>query len=160
MVTFGMLLIANAVYSLLKPANISIEGHFGWPTSVLVGTVGGLVGGFTAFPGAAVVIWTGLVVQPKGDIRAIVQPYILVLQVFALALLAFTRPETFDDQFWGLLAITLPFVLPGTLLGIRCYRNLSEINFKRIAFMLLGVSGMGMFVKGLGTTVRSAAALM
>lgn len=160
MVTFGMLLIAYAGYSLIKPASLFMRQHFGWPTSILIGALGGLIGGFTAFPGAAVVIWTGLVVQPKGDIRAIVQPYILALQIVALGLLGFTRPETFDYQFWGLLALTLPFVLPGTLFGLRLYRNLSEVNFKRIAFMLLGVSGMGMFVKGLGTTVRSAAALM
>lgn len=160
MATFGMLLIGYAVYSLLKPATLFLGGYFNWPVSALIGAVGGLIGGFTAFPGAAVVIWTGLVVEPKGDIRAIVQPYILTLQMGALAVLAFTRPETFDYQFWGLLAVTMPFALPGTLLGIRLYRNLSEVNFKRIAFMLLGVSGMGMFVKGLSTTVRSAAALM
>lgn len=160
MVSFGMLLICYASYSLLKPATMLIKGTFGWMASVLVGLTGGVVGGFTAFPGAAVVIWTGLVVKPKGDIRAIVQPYILVLQVAALALLAVNHPETFDSRFWGLLMITLPVVLPGTLLGIRLYRSLSEVNFKRIAYMLLGISGMGLFVKGMGVSLRTAAALM
>jgi len=160
MVSFGMLLICYASYSLLKPATMLIKKAFGWKASVLVGLTGGVVGGFTAFPGAAVVIWTGLVVKPKGDIRAIVQPYILVLQVAALALLAVNHPETFNSQFWGLLMITLPVVLPGTMIGIRLYRSLSEVNFKRIAFMLLGISGMGLFVKGMGVSLRTAAALM
>ena len=158
-VSFGVILIAYACYSLLKPANMFVEANFGWQTSALIGMAGGVIGGFTAFPGAAVVIWTGLVSGQKSDIRAVVQPYILVLQVASLTLLALTRPETFDWQFWGLLAVSLTFVLPCTMLGVRLYRNMSDMNFKRMAYVLLGVSGMGLFAKGLTATVRTAAAL-
>lgn len=160
MVAFGMLLMVYSVYSIRKPDSLFIYRHIGWPVSALVGALGGVIGGFTAFPGAAVVIWTGLVTRRKNEIRAIVQPYILALQIVALLLLWVNHPETFDAQFWGLLGIMLPFVLPGTLLGLRLYRNLSEVNFKRIALVMLGVSGMGLFLKGLATSVRSAAALL
>lgn len=158
-VSFGVILIAYAAYSLVKPASLFIEQHFDWPMLMLIGMIGGVIGGFTAFPGAAIVIWTGLTNGHKSDIRSIVQPYILALQMVSLGLLALTRPETFDLQFWGLLATSLVFVLPCTLLGIRLYRSMSEANFKRMAYLLLGVSGMGLFAKGLTTTVRTAAAL-
>ncbi len=93
------------------------------------------------------VVWSGLRRLPKSESRAIVQPYILALQVVSLAVLAVQHPETFGATYWSLLAITLPIVLPCTLLGVRLYRSLSDINFRRVTFMLLGTSGCGLLVK-------------
>ena len=108
---------------------------------------GGVIGGFTAFPGAAVVVWSGLRRQSKAEARAIVQPYILGLQVVSIAILAVERPETFGTAFWTLLAVTLPIVLPCTVLGVRLYRSLSDLNFRRVTYMLLGTSGCGLLLK-------------
>ena len=118
--------------------------------SCLVGAIGGVVGGFTAFPGAAVVVWSGLRHLPKSESRAIVQPYILVLQLLALLLLAVEHPETFSRAYWSLLLLTLPIVLPCTLIGVYLYRLLSDVNFRRVTFMLLGVSGAGLLFKAMG----------
>ena len=84
---------------------------------------------------------------PKRESRAIVQPYILGLQVLAIGLLALQRPQTFDRSYWMLLAITAPVVLPCTLLGVNLYRSLSDINFRRVTFILLGISGLGLLIK-------------
>ena len=116
-------------------------------TLALLILTGGVIGGFTAFPGAAVVVWTGLHRMSKHEARSIVQPYILVLQVISLALLAIQHPQTFNPAFWTLAAVTVPVVLPGILLGVRLYKSLSDINFRRIAFMMLGVSGFGLLMK-------------
>ena len=70
-----------------------------------------------------------------------------MLQVISLALLAIQHPQTFNPAFWTLAAVTVPVVLPGTLLGVRLYKSLSDINFRRIAFMMLGVSGFGLLMK-------------
>jgi hypothetical protein len=40
-----------------------------------------------------------------------------------------------------LVAITVPVVLPCTLLGVKLYRQMSDVNFRRVTFILLGVSG-------------------
>ncbi len=146
MLVFGAFLVGYAAYSLLKPEGMKIA-FAGWKPSVLVGLTGGVIGGFTAFPGAAVVVWTGLHRMSKHEARSIVQPYILVLQVISLALLAIQHPQTFNPAFWTLAAVTVPVVLPGTLLGVRLYKSLSDINFRRIAFMMLGVSGFGLLMK-------------
>ncbi len=146
MLVFGAFLVGYAAYSLLKPEGLKIA-LAGWKPSVAVGMAGGVIGGFTAFPGAAVVVWTGLHRMAKQDARSIVQPYILVLQVMSLAMLAVQHPQTFSPTFWTLLAVTVPVVLPGTLLGVRLYKSLSDINFRRIAFMMLGVSGFGLLMK-------------
>ena len=155
MAVFGAFLVLYAGYSLLKPAAaaIRISGH--WVTSSLVGMTGGVIGGFTAFPGAPVVVWSGLRDLPKSESRAIVQPYIFGLQVIAIMLLAVQRPETFGPTYWALVAITVPVVLPCTLLGVRLYRSLSDVNFRRLTFLLLGVSGLGLLIKAADVLIGS-----
>jgi hypothetical protein len=159
MSVFGGFLVGYAAYSLLKPDSLRVLCRSRWPLSILVGMVGGVIGGFTAFPGAAVVIWSGLRGLSKRETRAIVQPYILGLQIVALAILAVGHPATFGGKFWFLLTVTLPIVLPCTFLGVRLYKTLSEINFRRIAFMLLGTSGFGILAKGLMITAIVGAAM-
>ena len=149
MLVFGGVLVIYAAYSMLKPASLHVSIKGGPISSGLVGMTGGLIGGFTAFPGAAVVVWSGLRQLPKRESRSIVQPYILGLQLISLTLLALQRPETFSKTFWIILLITVPVVLPGTLLGVNLYRSLSDVNFRRITFLLLGISGLGLLAKGL-----------
>jgi uncharacterized membrane protein YfcA len=150
MAIFGGFLVIYAAYSLLKPERLHVPANGGWLVPSLVGAAGGVIGGFTAFPGAAVVVWSGLRRLPKSESRAIVQPYILGLQLLSLAMLAVQHPETFGDTYWRLLAIMLPIVLPSTLLGVNLYKSLSDINFRRITFMLLGTSGLGLLAKAAG----------
>jgi uncharacterized membrane protein YfcA len=147
MVVFGTLLVLYSVYSMLKPAGTKLHGFGGPVTGALVGLIGGAIGGFTAFPGAAVVVWTGLRDLPKAQNRAIVQPYIIMSQIYSLALIAWLHPNYISHRFWLLLAITLPAVLPGTFGGVAIYRRISDVNFKRVSFFLLGLSGVALLLK-------------
>ena len=151
MLVFGGVLVIYAGYSLARPhgARATVQG--GWLASSLVGMSGGVIGGFTAFPGAAVVVWNGLRHVPKREARAIVQPYIFVLQLLSISLLALQKPETFGPNYWLLVAITVPVVLPCTLIGVKLYHSLSDVNFRRVTFILLGVSGMGLLIKAADT---------
>jgi uncharacterized protein len=147
MAIVGAFLIVYATYSMLKPESLRVPLKGGWRSSALVGMSGGIIGGFTAFPGAAVVTWSGLRHLPKRESRSVVQPYILGLQVLSLLLLALQRPATFDRKYWTLLEVTLPVVLPCTLLGVNLYKRLSDINFRRITFVLLAISGVALVIK-------------
>jgi uncharacterized membrane protein YfcA len=147
MVAFGTLLVLYSIYSMLKPAGTKLHGFDGPVTGALVGLIGGAIGGFTAFPGAAVVVWTGLRDLPKAQNRAIVQPYIIMSQVYSLALIGWLHPNYISHRFWLLLAITLPAVLPGTFGGVAIYRRISDVNFKRVSFFLLGLSGVALLLK-------------
>jgi hypothetical protein len=147
MLVFGGFLVIYAGYSLARPHGAHKTVGGGWLASSLVGMSGGVIGGFTAFPGAAVVVWNGLRHVPKREARAIVQPYIFVLQLLSISLLALQKPETFGPTYWLLVAITVPVVLPCTLLGVRLYKGLSDVNFRRVTFILLGISGLGLLIK-------------
>ncbi len=150
MAVFGAFLVLYAAYSMLKPQSLRVAAGGSTAAAFLVGATGGVIGGFTAFPGAAVVVWTGLRHLPKSESRAIVQPYILGMQLVSIALLAIQHPETFGATYWTLLLITVPVVLPCTLLGVYIYRLLSDVNFRRVAYLLLGTSGVGLLAKAFG----------
>ena len=158
MAVFGAFLVIYAGYSMLKPESLHVARKSGWLAASLVGMAGGVIGGFTAFPGAAVVVWSGLRRLPKQESRSIVQPYILGLQLVSLAMLAVGHPETFSPTYWALLVITVPVVLPGTLLGVNLYKSISDVNFRRITFMLLGTSGVGLLAKAAGAITLLAVA--
>jgi len=145
-VLFGALLFAHAAFSLFRQAHWRI-GAGGWLSRGLVGVAGGVIGGFTAFPGAAVVVWLNLVGAPKAAARATTQPFILGMQVVGLALLALSRPESFGPEFRGLFALCLPVVLPCTVAGVALYRRTSDRNFRQITLTLLGVAGIGLLGK-------------
>ncbi len=147
MFVFGTILTLYSLYSIFKPGGLAFRGGNGAAPGIAVGFIGGTVGGFTAFPGAAVVVWTGLKALPKRLTRSIVQPYILVLQVVSLGVNAYQHPKIFSHMFWVLLMIMVPIVIPGTIAGVYLYRRLSDVNFRRISFFLLGLSGFGLLVK-------------
>jgi len=153
MTVSGVFLVAYCIYSLCKPVGAKIHGFDGPISAMVVGFIGGALGGFTAFPGAAVVVWTGLRELPKAQSRAIVQPYIIMSQIFSLGLIALQHPEYLDHRYWTLFLCTLPAVLPGTLGGVMLYRRISDINFRRISFFLLGLSGLALLIRLYGPLV-------
>lgn len=152
---FGVLLVVYAAYSMFKPASFRLRGYGGPMWGVMVGFLGGAVGGFTAFPGAAVVVWTGLRGLSKQCHRAIVQPYIILSQVYSLALLAVLHPAYLNHTYWLLLGLTLPAVVPGTLTGLAMYRRMSDLSFKRVSYLLLGISGAALLGKTWAPLIRS-----
>jgi uncharacterized protein len=155
MMVFGVLLSVYATYSLFKPSNLKLPGLGTPPIGMAVGFLGGVIGGFTAFPGAAVVVWTGLRGLSKERHRAIVQPYIILSQVYSLILVAVLHPTYLTHQFWVLLGLTAPAAIPGTLAGVAIYRNLSDVNFKRISYILLGLCGISLLAKICGSFIQS-----
>jgi uncharacterized membrane protein YfcA len=147
MVVFGTLLVVYSLYSMFKPTGTKVRGLDGPYVGFLAGFLGGIVGGFTAFPGAMVVVWTGLRDLPKELSRAIVQPYLIMTQIYSVGLIAWLHPSYLSHRYWILLLVTLPVVLPGTYTGVMIYRRISDVNFKRICYFLLGLSGTSLLLK-------------
>lgn len=144
----GAFLVVYATFSLLK-GNAFRFNVSGWRPAVVVGALGGIVGGFSAFPGSIPVVYLNLLGKTKIETRRVVQPYILTLQVISLGILAMTSPGTFGGSFWLLAAITLPAALTGTLMGVGAYRRMSDINFRRAVLMLLVLSGTSLVAKSI-----------
>jgi len=133
---------------LLKPDRLRIRLS-GWKPAMAAGVAGGIVGGFSAFPASIPAVYLGLRGLTKAETRSITQPYILVMQLISLTILALTHRAIFNIEFWLLWALTLPAVLLGTSTGVALYRRMSEVNFRRAVLILLMVSGVGLVVKAL-----------
>jgi hypothetical protein len=146
--TIGIMVCIYALYLTFKPAGFAIRRFVGPKTGAVVGAIGGAIGGFTAFPGLAVVMWTGLRDITKSQTRAIVQPFIVFLQLAALVTNAVQNPGRFGVPYFTMLALTIPAVLPGTLTGVWIYHQLSEHNFKKVVFVLLMLVGVTLVIKG------------
>jgi len=143
----GLFLVYGALV-LFKPDSLRIKLS-GWRPAVAVGAAGGIIGGFSAFPGSMPVVYLGLRGMSKAETRGITQPYILALQVVSLSILALAHSAIFNAQFWLLWALTLPAVLLGSSTGVALYRRMSEVNFRRAVLILLIVSGVSLLAKTL-----------
>jgi len=147
----GIVLLFYTLWMMFKPHTLSIN-NTGTTEHMLVGMLGGVIGGFTAFPGAALVVWAGLKNLSKTEQRAVVQPYILAMQVISLFSMIFMRSgdlttNPFDETFWLLFFLLIPVVLPMTKLGVMAFRKMSDMNFKNITLGVLAFSGGGLIYK-------------
>jgi len=147
-VALGLLLIAYSAWSLLDGGQGRLRNPV--PThwrSFLVGAIGGVIGGFSAFPGSALVVWNGLRGAGKEEGRALTQPFILWMQIVGVALFAATRPRLFDASFWTILTPALPTALLGNSLGVAIYKATGDLGYRRITLAALGLSGGGLIAK-------------
>jgi hypothetical protein len=113
----------------------------------LFGFLSGITGGAAALPGMFVTLWCGFKGWPKEQQRALYQPFILIMQLSAITLMAVpglapdSRPA-FD--FAGI--VYLPVMLLGTTLGLACFRQLSDRQFALAVNLLMAASGLGLLV--------------
>ena len=67
------------------------------------------------------------------------QPFIAIMQVLALALLL--GRQSLSSRLVIDLAISLPALFAGSVLGIVAFRNINEVGFRRTVLVLLLLSG-------------------
>ncbi len=139
----GILLVAYGTYMLVrKPLHFKTDSVLG---RIVAGAAGGITGPTAAFPAALVTIWCSGLGLDKQQQRAIYQPYILVMQLAALALLATMSPKTTAN------IADLVFVIPallGARIGFAFYKRLDLAQFNRIVTGLLLLSGFVLTLKG------------
>ncbi|MFZ0837505.1 MAG: sulfite exporter TauE/SafE family protein, partial [Xanthobacteraceae bacterium] len=91
------------------------------------------------FPGAFPTIWCSLRSLPKEVQRGTVQPFILIMQVATLAY--FSKLGIFSMESAKTVVWCAPAVLGGTWIGIRIFRRVDDVMFRRILLVFLLVSG-------------------
>ena len=81
---------------------------------------------------------------PKGQQRGLVQPFIVVMQLFALALML--SHHSLTSKVFIDFAICVPALALGTALGIALFGRVNELAFKRVILGLLLFSGLCLVV--------------
>jgi uncharacterized membrane protein YfcA len=141
--TLGVLLAIYGATMLLRRPMVLRRAVPGGHAAV--GFLGGIVGGFAATPGAVAAIWCGMQPWHKAQQRAVVQPYILAMQVLALLAIAAMHPHGGPSA--AIPSITwacVPAGLAGTWWGMALFRRLTDNQFAKAVNVLLLVSGIGL----------------
>ena len=108
----------------------------------IIGLLSGLFGGMLAFPSVLVVIWTGCKgIDPQAQ-RAIYQPFILLMQIVAIAaLMILAQAHPGSSHFVVTDLLYMPVALLGTSIGLGLFSRVTESQFKAVVSGMLIVSG-------------------
>jgi uncharacterized protein len=139
-IAFGLFLVCYAGWMLIKQPSWSLANVAGARLHSAVGFVGGLVGGFTAMPGALPVIWCELRGISREQQRGIVQPFILGMQILAMVMLAF-GPGISRGEVWHHTLLALPALAAGVLVGFFLFERIERVRFRAAILWLLAISG-------------------
>jgi uncharacterized membrane protein YfcA len=82
--------------------------------------------------------------MPKDQQRGFVQPYIVAMQLFALALMF--SGNGFSERALMNLALSLPALAAGAALGIILFRRVDDARFRSIVLAVLLVAGLALIV--------------
>lgn len=141
---FGAFLAAYATYMLCRPAVTRRQVAPGRLRHAVIGFGGGLIGGLTAMPGALPTIWCELRGMPKDQQRGLVQPYIVAMQLFALAVML--SHGGLSRQALVSLTLSLPALAAGAGLGVLMFRRVDDALFRHIVLAVLLVAGLMLVV--------------
>lgn len=143
----GAVLLAYAMWALFKPRLVKRRFN-SLSAQWLTGAVGGVIGGFTAFPGSALIVWSSLQGLSKAQQRRVVQPFIMAMQLLSLFAMALGT-QLLNLETLVMFICLCPFVLCSTALGVVLFKRTSDQGFQRLVIVLLTFSSVSMIIKSL-----------
>ncbi|HEY6717871.1 MAG TPA: sulfite exporter TauE/SafE family protein [Reyranella sp.] len=136
----GALLVLYAAFMIFRRPIVVRRQHALFDG--VAGFLGGVTGGAAAFPGAFVTIWCGFKGLSKERQRGIYQPFILIVQLAALAVLALSSLGAGGRPFDFAGVVYVPAMLLGASCGMACFKWLNDRQFARAVNLLLIASGL------------------
>ena len=141
---FGLFLAGYSMLMILRPCTLTsfriTRGH-----EAAVGFFGGVVGGLTAMPGAVPTLYCDCRGMAKEAQRAMVQPFILLMQVFSLAAMALHGDLGADVT--QIVLRSLPALGLGVAVGLVLFGRVPDASFRRVVLMLLLATGLALAVQ-------------
>ncbi len=114
---------------------------------VVVGFLGGVMGGAASLSGALPTMWCALRPWSKGETRAVLQPFNVV--VLALAGVIFALKGAYNRETLWLIAIALPVAMISAQVGIFVFKRLNDDGFRRLLISMMFVSGVVLLLREL-----------
>jgi len=106
----------------------------------VVGFSGGLLGGSTGLSGGVPTMWCAMRPWTKQETRAVLQPFNVLILVFAASL--FAVKGIYDSAALMRIAIACPVTICFAFIGMAIFRRLSDDHFRRLLIALMLVSGL------------------
>lgn len=138
-ITIAVLLVSYGVYFMAR-RSLSQFDRSTPIADAIVGFIGGVMGGAASLSGAIPTMWVGMRPWPKGEMRAVLQPFNVV--VLALTGAYFAWLGAYSGEVLMLVAIALPGTLAGAQLGIFAFHRLGHGAFRWLLIFLLFGSGL------------------
>jgi len=139
----GVILLVYAAAMLFLRDVRPVKGG-GRLADAAVGFAGGVMGGIAGLSGPAPTLWCALRGWKKDVQRAVYQSFNLVMHAATLAV--YTGSGLITGRAVWMIALVAPAMVIPSLLGTRLYQRISEIVFRRIVLVLVGLSGLGLIV--------------
>jgi uncharacterized membrane protein YfcA len=140
---FGSLLVMSTGFSLLPWRPHIKQDH---PiVEKAIGLLSGVVGGIFAAPAVLPAIWLTLRGVDKKEMRAILQPLVLICQVALILLLVYSGAIKLAG--FEVIAIYAPALVLGVLAGIYLFYRVSSRVYSTALSVLVLVSGMVLIFK-------------
>lgn len=146
-----MMKLSIAGFLLLYGGFFSLRGtlpDFDRPTPIadrFVGFVGGFLGGAASLSGPVPTMWCALRPWTKGETRAVLQPFNVVVLGMTAALLAWQGHYTHETIV--LVAIALPATLISAQIGIAVFGRLKDDTFRYLLIWLMFGTGILMILR-------------
>jgi len=109
-----------------------------------VGFLNGILGGLMGLAGILTTIWCGMRGWPRDEQRATFQPIGVAIFAMSGLWLGVNGSLTIDTAWF--FVIGLPVLLVGTWVGLKLYGHLDEVGFRKVALVLLLLSGLALVV--------------
>lgn len=119
-----------------------------YPTPIIdgiIGFIGGVLGGAAALSGALPTMWCAMRTWTKIEIRAVLQPYNIIILALAALLLASRGHYTWDIL--KQIMIALPITMLFSQIGIFFFKRLTDNQFRRLLVTLMLLSGIIILTK-------------
>ena len=137
-IAVGVFLLGYSAFMLFTPALKPVTSG-GRVADGGVGFVGGVMGGMAGLSGAVPTAWCMLRGWNKDVSRAVYQPFNVAIQ--AMALTTLLAGGVLTREFGTYILMCVPAMALGVWLGLRLYKRISEVQFRRLVLWLLLVSG-------------------
>lgn len=118
----------------------------------LAGLGGGFMGGIGGATGVIPTLWCTLRGLPKAEQRAVIQNFNLA--TLAVTMAAYAASGAVTRPMWPLLPLVAVSLVVPSLIGVRFYRTLSELAFRRVVLGLLTLAGVAMLGSALAKELR------
>ncbi|MCU0945155.1 MAG: sulfite exporter TauE/SafE family protein [Rubritepida sp.] len=142
----GLLLVVYAGYTLARIALRMAPPPLpaGPRADAVVGFASGVLGGIGGYVGALVGMWADATGASPRETRALMQPFIAIMQAITILGLALTGFFT-REALW-LTASAVPALLLGTWLGMKAYGRIPPQGFRLVLLSLLLLSGLSLLL--------------
>ena len=135
----GLFLLCYGFFFMARATLPTLKGYYP-VVDMTFGLIGGFLGGLAALSGALPTFWLSLRDWPKGEIRAVLQPFNVT--ILLLTALMFLTHGVYSKSIFLLILISLPISMFSTQLGLALFKKLKDHQFRRMLIILTFISGL------------------